>query len=173
MRLLHGWRKYHQTTEFSLLHIHFHGRVAEHDRSVSSSRNSGCRLCRSTRAGILEHIAVHSGPAHRGGERCLDCNAARHGQCTIPGYSPLIGNLVGVMLFITPIFWEPSQLGAKARYVVDPNYFYHLIDILRSPLLGDRPAMFSYVITIVAAILGWVATLMIYARFRRRLAFWL
>jgi len=80
---------------------------------------------------------------------------------------------VQVMLFITPIFWEPSQLGAKARYVVTPNYLYHLVDILRSPLLGDRPATFSYAITILGAILGWVVTLMVYARFRRRIAYWL
>jgi ABC-type polysaccharide/polyol phosphate export permease len=86
---------------------------------------------------------------------------------------PLIGNLVQVMLFITPIFWEPSQLGAKARYFVDPNYLYHLVDILRAPLLGDRPTLLSYATTIVGAILGWAITLMIYARFRRRIAFWL
>jgi len=86
---------------------------------------------------------------------------------------PLIGNLVQVMLFITPIFWEPSQLGAKARYFVTPNYLYHLVDILRSPLLGDRPTLLSYATTVVGAILGWAITLMIYARFRRRIAFWL
>jgi len=86
---------------------------------------------------------------------------------------PLIGNLMQVMLFVTPIFWSPSQLGAKARYLVDPNYLYHLIDILRSPLLGDRPALLSYAITIVGAILGWAATFAIYARFRRRVPFWL
>jgi ABC-type polysaccharide/polyol phosphate export permease len=33
--------------------------------------------------------------------------------------------------------------------------------------------MFSYAITVLGAILGWVVTLMIYARFRRRIAFWL
>ncbi len=86
---------------------------------------------------------------------------------------PLIGNLVQVMLFITPIFWSPSQLGDKARYFVYPNYLFHLVDILRSPLLGDRPAMFSYATTIVGAVLGWAVTFMIYARFRRRIAFWL
>jgi len=33
--------------------------------------------------------------------------------------------------------------------------------------------MFSYATTIVGAILGWVITVMIYARFRRRIAYWL
>ena len=86
---------------------------------------------------------------------------------------PLVGNLIQILVFITPIFWAPSQLGAKARYFVDPNYLYHLVDILRSPLLGGRPTLLSYATTIVGAILGWAITLMIYARFRRRIAFWL
>jgi len=86
---------------------------------------------------------------------------------------PLVGNLVQVMLFITPIFWSPSQLGDKGRYFVDLNYLYHLIDVLRSPLLGERPAAISYGITIVGAMVGWMITLMVYARFRRRIAFWL
>jgi ABC-type polysaccharide/polyol phosphate export permease len=86
---------------------------------------------------------------------------------------PLIGNLVQVMLFITPIFWSPSQLGGKGQYFVDLNYLYHLVDILRSPLLGNKPALLSYVVIIVGAIVGWAITFMIYARFRRRIAFWL
>jgi ABC-type polysaccharide/polyol phosphate export permease len=86
---------------------------------------------------------------------------------------PLIGNLVQVMLFITPIFWSPGQLGGKGQYFVDLNYLYHLVDILRSPLLGNKPALLSYAVIIVGAIVGWAITFMIYARFRRRIAFWL
>ena len=86
---------------------------------------------------------------------------------------PLIGNLMGVMLFITPIFWAPSQLGDKGQYFASLNYLFHLVDILRSPLLGQRPSALSYGVTIGGAILGWTLTFMIYARFRRRLAFWL
>jgi len=86
---------------------------------------------------------------------------------------PLIGNLMQVMLFITPIFWSPDQLGGRGRILVNLNYLYHLIDLLRSPLLGARPAALSYIITILGGIIGWLITFMIYARFRRRIAFWL
>ena len=86
---------------------------------------------------------------------------------------PLIGNLVQVMLFITPIFWSPDQLGGRGRILVNLNYLYHLIDLLRAPLLGGRPAALSYIVTIIGAIIGWVVTFTIYARFRRRIAFWL
>jgi ABC-type polysaccharide/polyol phosphate export permease len=86
---------------------------------------------------------------------------------------PLIGNLVQVMLFVTPIFWSPDQLGGRGRILVNLNYLYHLIDLLRAPLLGGRPAALSYIVTIIGAIIGWVVTFTIYARFRRRIAFWL
>jgi ABC-type polysaccharide/polyol phosphate export permease len=86
---------------------------------------------------------------------------------------PLIGNIVQVMLFITPIFWSPSQLGDRGQYFVDLNFLYHLVDVLRSPLLGTRPLALSYAVVIAGAILGWAVTFAVYARFRRRIAFWL
>jgi ABC-type polysaccharide/polyol phosphate export permease len=86
---------------------------------------------------------------------------------------PLVGNLIQVMMFITPIFWQPSQLGENSKYFVDLNYLYHLIDVVRSPLLGVAPSLQSYVITIIGAGIGWIITIAIYARFRRRIAYWL
>jgi ABC-type polysaccharide/polyol phosphate export permease len=86
---------------------------------------------------------------------------------------PLVGNLLQVMLFITPIFWEPGQLGHTGEYFVKLNYLYHLVDIMRSPLLGHTPLLLSYIVTIVGGMLGCVGTFLIYARFRRRIAFWL
>src|SRR5215831_10397641 len=83
MRLLHCWRSHHQATEFSLLPIHVHGGVAEHDRSVPSPCNSDCRLYCATRTGVIQPIPVYSRAADRGGEWRLDRDAAWHGQCTL------------------------------------------------------------------------------------------
>lgn len=86
---------------------------------------------------------------------------------------PLVGNLVQVLLFITPIFWMTNQLGARTAYFVYPNYVYHLVALIRFPLLGQAPELFTYGITIGGAAVGWAITFAIYARFRRRIAFWL
>jgi ABC-type polysaccharide/polyol phosphate export permease len=86
---------------------------------------------------------------------------------------PLVGNLVQVLLFVTPIFWTASQLGDDAKYFVYPNYVYHLVTLVRAPLFGEVPGLYTYAITTIGAVVGWAITLAIYARFRRRIAFWL
>jgi len=86
---------------------------------------------------------------------------------------PLVGNLVQVLLFITPIFWKVEQLGSREHYLVYPNYIYHLVMLVRAPLLGEAPELYTYVITMVGAVVGWAITFAIYARFRRRIAYWL
>jgi lipopolysaccharide transport system permease protein len=85
----------------------------------------------------------------------------------------LISNLVTVLMFVTPLFWLPGQLGDGSHKVVTLNYMYHLIEVMRAPMLGTMPGQLSYQVTIVGALLGWLVTFEIYARFRRRIPYWL
>ena len=84
----------------------------------------------------------------------------------------LVGNLVQVMMFVTPVFWSSSQLGARAS-LVDYNVLFHIINVVRTPLMGEVPSLLSYEVDLATAILGWGVTLFLYARFRRRIAYWL
>jgi ABC-type polysaccharide/polyol phosphate export permease len=86
---------------------------------------------------------------------------------------PLIANLVQIMLFVTPVFWFASQLGPAGGKFVQLNYMYHLVEVMRAPMLGEAPALLSYEITIVGAALGWLIAIELFARFRRRLPYWL
>jgi len=85
---------------------------------------------------------------------------------------PLIGNLIQVLMFVTPVFWLPGQLGDSHK-IITMNYMYHLIEVMRAPMLGTMPAKLSYEITIIGAMVGWLVTFEIYARFRRRIPYWL
>jgi ABC-type polysaccharide/polyol phosphate export permease len=85
---------------------------------------------------------------------------------------PLIGNLIQIMMFVTPVFWLPSQLGT-GHFVINFNYMYHLIEVMRAPMLGTAPSNLSYAITIVGTLLGFLVTFEFYARFRRRIPYWL
>ncbi|MGE5538015.1 MAG: ABC transporter permease [Gemmatimonas sp.] len=84
----------------------------------------------------------------------------------------LVGNLVQVLMFVTPIFWYSHQLGAQA-YLMNYNVLYHIIEVVRDPLLGQVPPMLSYNVDIGLAVVGWSVTLFLYARFRPRIAYWL
>jgi ABC-type polysaccharide/polyol phosphate export permease len=85
----------------------------------------------------------------------------------------LISSLVQISMFVTPIFWPPESLHGMGRiFFVDFNPLYHMIDIVRAPLIGNVPARESYLATVVVAALGWLITYLAFSRFRRRLAYW-
>jgi|SRR5579862_3862669 len=84
----------------------------------------------------------------------------------------LVANLVQVMMFVTPVFWFSGQLGARAA-LVNYNVLYHIINVVRAPLLGQVPSLLNYEVDAGTTVIGWGVTLFLYARFRRRIAYWL
>jgi lipopolysaccharide transport system permease protein len=89
---------------------------------------------------------------------------------------PLVINLTTVLFFITPIFWQPAQLEAvpAARFALaDANFAYHLVEVIRAPLLGQTPGLLSYVYLGVAALFGYAFTGLFLRRFYGRIAYWL
>lgn len=88
----------------------------------------------------------------------------------------LTQSLLQVAFFLTPIFWPVEQLDGhplvKAA-VADFNPIYHLIEIVRAPLLGRAPAIESFVALVFILLLGSAVTVAIFNRFRRRIAFWI
>jgi ABC-type polysaccharide/polyol phosphate export permease len=84
----------------------------------------------------------------------------------------VIVSFLQVALFVTPIMWSPSQLTGRAAYIADYNMLYHYIEILREPLLGRAPTLWSWFMVSMATIIGWGVTLFLYSRFRRRVAYW-
>jgi lipopolysaccharide transport system permease protein len=84
----------------------------------------------------------------------------------------LVANLVQVMMFVTPVFWFSSQLGARSS-LINYNLLFHLIEVVRAPLLGQVPSLLNYEVDLAMMVVGWAVTLMFYARFRRRIAYWL
>ena len=86
---------------------------------------------------------------------------------------PLVGNIIQILMFVTPIFWLSSQLGGEARPIIRYNFMFHLIEVMRAPMLGTTPSLLSYAATIGGAVIGWAVTFDLYARFRRRIPYWL
>ena len=66
-----------------------------------------------------------------------------------------------------------TQLPAEAQAYLQLNYLLYLVEVMRAPMLGERPMLISYVVTILGAIGGWALAFVFYAYFRRRIAYWL
>ena len=85
----------------------------------------------------------------------------------------VVGSIIQVSVFITPIFWSPEQLKGRASFVVDYNLLYHYIAIVREPLLGHAPSLWTWSYVLLATVFGWTLAIFLLARFRRRIAYWL
>lgn len=84
----------------------------------------------------------------------------------------MVGTALNVLFWLTPIVYAPEQLG-RYRGLATLNPLAHMLDIVRLPLLNQLPATNSVLIVIGGGLLGWLATFVLFARFRGRVAFWL
>ncbi|MDD4278004.1 MAG: ABC transporter permease [Candidatus Cloacimonetes bacterium] len=86
----------------------------------------------------------------------------------------IVGNFLQVFFYLTPIIWLPQLLPKRASVLLlDANPFFHLIEIVRAPLLGMSPSALSWIVALVLALVGWSLTILFYGRFRSRIAYWL
>jgi ABC-type polysaccharide/polyol phosphate export permease len=83
----------------------------------------------------------------------------------------VIANVLQVVFFLTPIFWSPESLPNRPAFVLF-NPFYHLIEIVRAPLLGDVAPLPSWGLCIGMALAGFGFTAWLYRRAHARIAYW-
>jgi ABC-type polysaccharide/polyol phosphate export permease len=85
---------------------------------------------------------------------------------------PIIGTVVQLMMFATPIMWLASSLG-NATIVAEINPIYHLIEIVRSPMLGAAPELRSWMVAGGLAAAGSLLASGLLVSKSRRIVFWL
>lgn len=83
----------------------------------------------------------------------------------------LIVNLVQVVFFVTPVFWSLQSVPQRPAFVTY-NPFYHLLEIVREPLLGNYPTALSWGVSLGVAALGLLVTAYLYRRAYARIAYW-
>lgn len=85
----------------------------------------------------------------------------------------LVGNLIQIAIFITPIFWPPELLEGMYRTAfVSLNPLFHLIQIVRAPMVGVVPSIGNYLVVIGITATGWAVTYWMFSKFRKRIAYW-
>jgi ABC-type polysaccharide/polyol phosphate export permease len=85
----------------------------------------------------------------------------------------LITTILQISLFATPVFWPPQLLTGITRLIfVDLNPLFSFMNVVREPLLGNTPALSSYLMILVVTLVGWTVTFRLFARYRKRIAFW-
>ncbi len=84
---------------------------------------------------------------------------------------PIIGSLLQIAYYLTPVIWKPSQLGQRSWWL-PINPFDSLLEVVRAPLLGTMPTPFTWVAALVYSALLCLVSWRVFVRARPRIAFW-
>ncbi|WP_371319252.1 ABC transporter permease [Pseudomonas gingeri] len=86
----------------------------------------------------------------------------------------LLQSFFQVVFYLTPIIWMPHLLPARAStLLLSWNPFYHMLEVVRAPLLGNIPSLDSWIISMGMAVVGWLVSLAAYGACRNKIAYWL
>lgn len=84
----------------------------------------------------------------------------------------VIQSAMQVIFFLTPIFWIPQD-SAHSPIFINANPFYHLIELVRAPMLGSMPTALNWQVSLGCCAGAVVLAVLSVSVTRRRLALWL
>ena len=85
----------------------------------------------------------------------------------------IILSIMQVVFYLTPVIWMPKLLSHRVGQVLlDLNPLYHLIDLVRAPLLGQVPALSSYILAVVMGIVGLAFSTIMTSKYKYRVPYW-
>jgi lipopolysaccharide transport system permease protein len=85
----------------------------------------------------------------------------------------IVGSIMQISFFITPVMWRPDQLTERAQWLVHLNPLACYLEILRQPLLGQEASAQVWLTALGLLAFLSVAFILLYWRIRRRIVYWL
>jgi lipopolysaccharide transport system permease protein len=88
----------------------------------------------------------------------------------------IVSSMLQLLMFLTPVFWVPDVLTqqavpARTRFILY-NPLAQMLDVLRLPLLGGRPASGTCWFLLDLTLLTVAVAAILYATQRRRIVYW-
>lgn len=92
-----------------------------------------------------------------------------------PDLNQFIGNVFMFLYLLTPIIWSADQIppGSVRSTLVHFNPFYHLIEIVRAPIIDGHFNVHSLYVAGAMAAVGWLVAAFAYRRWARFVPIWL
>jgi len=85
----------------------------------------------------------------------------------------IVAVFMQLIFFFTPILWMKKVLTCRNSWVSDYNPFYHIIEIVRAPLLGVAPSGILWVYMLAYIAIAAVMAVFFLKKFRHRVSYWL
>lgn len=84
----------------------------------------------------------------------------------------IVANAFTMLFWLTPVLYQPEQLGGDVERFVSFNPLTHIFEVARAPLLNQAPSLLNWEVAVATAIVGWGITFLLLVRARRHLAYW-
>jgi ABC-type polysaccharide/polyol phosphate export permease len=84
---------------------------------------------------------------------------------------PLVQVAVQFLFFVTPVIWTPEQL-RFGRMLLDLNPIAYMLMLVRDPVLGRSVTPMTLAAAVIFTAASLSVGILIYIRFRNRIAYW-
>jgi ABC-2 type transport system permease protein len=91
----------------------------------------------------------------------------------------VVTSLINLVFFATPIMWSTDILAARFNgrvtwqaYIAQLNPMYHMVQVVRAPLIGAHLSWVSWVVVMGCAVIGWALALVVMRNYRSRVSYW-
>jgi ABC-type polysaccharide/polyol phosphate export permease len=85
----------------------------------------------------------------------------------------IVTNAFTALFWLTPVLYDVHQVGGAMEQIVIINPLYHILEIVRAPLLLAAPTALNWLVALGSAALGWLLLILLFARARARIPYWL
>lgn len=87
---------------------------------------------------------------------------------------PIVSSFLMLAFYVTPVLWMPETMPKRFReIVVTFNPFFHLMELVRAPLLGKTPELLSWMVSIGCLVFGSLFAFELHRRFSKKIVYWL
>ncbi|TDR31563.1 ABC transporter permease [Hydromonas duriensis] len=87
--------------------------------------------------------------------------------------TPIVQSMIQIAYFFTPIMWQIKVLPERYHYLAAYNPLYHILEIVRAPLLGQSPALESWLCSLAILVFSMLVAVFFNNRYSKRIAYWL
>jgi ABC-2 type transport system permease protein len=101
---------------------------------------------------------------------CISLIGAR-----FPDIGEVIHTVLVVGFLLTPILWHIDKfpLGTLRGTLARLNPAFHLIEMVRAPVLGAMPEKYTFFAVILMTLTGWLSAMVLYRRYARFVPLWI
>lgn len=85
----------------------------------------------------------------------------------------IVQSVLNVLFFVTPVMWIPGMLSGRKLILVQFNPVYHMLNLIRNPLLGKEIPIVSWQACSLLLVVMMGFSITLFGKYRRRIPFWL